>query len=97
MGLNTATAPTPNHTHTPANLPPVDPMPNPGQMGNPLIGDMTPAMDSNAPSQTTVERADPEVISTSFLSSLAAEIEGVIQHLKLNHRHRVYVLLQIWL
>ena len=76
MGLNTATAPTPNHTHTPANLPPVDPMPNPGQMGNPLIGDVTPAMDSNAPSQTTVERADPEVISTSFLSSLAAEIEG---------------------
>ncbi|MEC8978849.1 MAG: hypothetical protein VX433_02015 [Candidatus Thermoplasmatota archaeon] len=80
MGLNSANAPTPNPATLPTDLPPVEPMQHPGHMGNPVAGGVTPVVDSNAAPQNPVgPESDPEVTSTSFLSSLAAEIEGGAQ------------------
>ncbi|DAC27241.1 MAG TPA: zinc ribbon domain-containing protein, partial [Candidatus Thalassarchaeaceae archaeon] len=76
-GLNSANAPAPNSAPDSANLPPITPMQQPGQMGNPIGGSIAPTIDPNIVPQNTANVAsDPEVISTSFLSSLAAEIEG---------------------
>ena len=76
-GLNAANIPAPNSALPPANLPPVDPVQQPEQRGHFVGGEIAPAMDPNAELQNPVDMgADPEVISTSFLSSLAAEIEG---------------------
>ena len=77
MGLNSASAPTPNPVAPPTDLPPVEPVQHPGHMGNPVVGGVTPVVDSNAVPQNSVGlESNPEVTSTSFLSSLAAEIEG---------------------
>ncbi len=76
-GLNAANIPAPNSALPPANLPPVEPVQQPEHRGHFVGGEIAPAMDPNAELQNPVDMgADPEVISTSFLSSLAAEIEG---------------------